>query len=101
MADLRKAQADFEELFVKKIGNIATETLPQVSTLIAPIRQELSELLAILSVEERNSPEVFAPLVEEINQMITEFTAKGRSRKTRNENNQDDTTPVTPQTAAK
>lgn len=97
IADLKQAQADFEALYVNKVGNKAADNWPQLVELITPIRERITELLVCLGIAERHSPENYTQKVEEINQMVTEYNAKAHARKTR-KSGDDETEPVIAET---
>jgi hypothetical protein len=81
--DLDRKQTVFEEVYQRKIaGKAETRELP-LTTLIAPLRQGIFDILVYLNSRERLQPEQYRALNARVNELVTEAGAKAHGRKSR------------------
>lgn len=89
-ADLRTAQDEFDRLVLQRIKDETSEHRePILSELVKPLRQDLYDTLKYLASRERLHPEQYKTVVEQVNNLTSEITAKARARQTRNNGHDD------------
>jgi hypothetical protein len=86
-ADLKAAQASFEETYHQKVTLDAQEDVPLLRAAKAKLGRHLQLLLDCVGLlEETNEPAEISLVVEKLNQVITDDMTPARARKKRNEN---------------
>jgi hypothetical protein len=83
VSDLETAQRKFEEVNSIKLEQNASFDLPQLQTLVSPIRSVLYEILVHLGTLERFNPEAYATIISETNELLTEVSSRVKARRTR------------------
>jgi hypothetical protein len=87
--DLRQAQIEFEEIYVKKAETETTETLPTISSLKKEINPKLYALLYYVFMNSKFKPEIFGPILEQVNEIIEDTMTIVKSRHTRKKHDKD------------
>ncbi len=86
VSDLETAQRKFEDVNKQKLEQNASFDLPQVQTLVSPIRSVLNEILVLLGTMERFNPDTYTTIVNETNELLNEVGSKVKARRTRKNN---------------
>jgi hypothetical protein len=86
VANLRASQSKFESLQLAKNKNKTELTIEEINAYVTPIRDILLELLSSLRTELRRNPELYTPIVNQVNGLIDETISKARARVTRKKN---------------
>jgi hypothetical protein len=91
--DLEVTQKSFEELFGARVSTNVENDLQELSTYTSPLRQSISETLVHLNTIERREPDVYGPIVKEVNALNAEYIAKINARETRKASGADKAAP--------
>lgn len=97
---LVSVQERFDQLSEERTNANAANNLPPLSQFVAPIRRCFNEMFRVIDILERRDQAVFGPIVEEINQLINQQTAKVRHRMTRKANEESPAQPDQPATVS-
>jgi hypothetical protein len=84
LTPLKEKQSEFESLYQQKIANAATSEAPLVTASKNKVIHYLNGLLFYIDFKAEKEPALFNPMIEKIDEVITDMMSVARARKTRN-----------------
>jgi hypothetical protein len=83
---LKEEQAKFEQIYQEKVDNESVKQTPQIKAIKKELSKLLNSLLTYIDQKSVFNPEKFGPLVDKLDEIITDIVAIARARQTRKEN---------------
>jgi hypothetical protein len=81
--EIRRNHLSFETIYQEKIANKAEVREPSISSLMAPLRLDIGEILDHLNSRERVLPAQYATFNKRVNELVIEMSAKAHARQNR------------------
>lgn len=85
ITELTEKQQAFKNTIMERIDASSDTDEPALRELVDPIRTAIGEILVFVESCERLRPDIWSGFVTDLNGLVTEFSSKARSRKSRKE----------------
>jgi hypothetical protein len=90
LADLKKAQADFEQVYSEKAAAESKKILFNTNEIKNEICYYLNGVISYLDINQNIGPEKFKPVAAVMDEIVTDMLQNARLRKARNDNQRQD-----------